>query len=87
MLPLEEIARHILSQEKKHQLPNRKPFTGPCAEMERLNRVYLDAVSKVFTAGRAVPTNSEWRAATERARADCMGALAELKRHKEEHGC
>jgi len=87
MLPLAEIARHILSQEKNRQLPKRKPFTGPCAEMERLNRLYLDAVTKVFTAARAAPTSSEWRAASERARAACMAALAALKRHKKEHGC
>jgi hypothetical protein len=87
--PLEEVAYHILSQEETHQQPVPRPTKVPCTELERLNRIYLDAVTKVFGAGKVVPntTSSDWRAATEMARSDCRAALAELKRHKKEHGC
>jgi hypothetical protein len=60
-----------------------------CEERNRLNRVYLDATAKVFGAGKAVAqmTSSEWREATKAAREVCKAALANLKRHRKEHGC
>jgi hypothetical protein len=61
----------------------------PCEERDRLNRAYLEATTKVFGAGKVVPnmTSSKWREATQRARAACKAALADLNRHKKEHGC
>jgi len=60
-----------------------------CEERDRLNRVYLESTGKVFGAGKTIPemTSKEWREATKVARALCKAALANLKRHREEHGC
>jgi hypothetical protein len=61
----------------------------PCEERDRLNSAYLAAASNVFSAGKAVPkmTSTKWREAIQEARAMCKAALADLKRHKKEHGC
>jgi hypothetical protein len=61
----------------------------PCEEGDRLNRAYLEAVTKVFDAGKMVPniTSSKWREATLKARLACKAALADLNRHRKEHGC
>jgi hypothetical protein len=61
----------------------------PCEERHRLNRIYLATTAKVFGAGKAVSTmtSAEWRDATKAARAVCKAALADLKRHRREHGC
>ena len=61
----------------------------PCEEGNRLNRAYLEAVTKVFDAGKVVPnmTSSKWREATLKARLACKAALANLLKHRKEHGC
>jgi hypothetical protein len=60
-----------------------------CEERERLNRIYLDAVAKIQESGSAVLdiTSAKWKEATSQTRATSKAALAELKRHEEEHGC
>ncbi len=61
----------------------------PCEEYDRLNRVYLDAVTKVFDAGKVIPNmpSAAWKKATIAAREVCKLALENLKRHRKEHGC
>lgn len=60
-----------------------------CEERDRLNRAYLDASTKIFGAGEAVPnmTSGSWREATKTSRALSKAALVALNRHKKEHGC
>ena len=60
-----------------------------CEERKRLERLYLDAVRKNAVAGaHLLNTKSEaWREATKDTRAACDVALANLNRHREEHGC
>ncbi len=61
----------------------------PCEERKRLAKVYLDAVRKTSIAGlRILNAKSEaWREATKETRAACDVTLANLNRHREEHGC
>jgi len=60
----------------------------PCAERERLTRVYHDAVAKIANAGTGIPhMTSKWKEATGAARQASRAALEELKQHKKEHGC
>ena len=61
----------------------------PCEERKRLANVYLDSVRKNAMAGaRILTTNSKaWLEATKETRPACDVALADLKRHREEHGC
>jgi hypothetical protein len=60
-----------------------------CEERKRLERLYLDAVRQNAVAGaHLLNTKSEaWREATKDTRAACDVALANLNRHREEHGC
>jgi hypothetical protein len=60
-----------------------------CEERKRLERLYLDAVRKNAVAGaHLLNTKSEaWQEATKDTRAACDVALANLNRHREEHGC
>ncbi len=60
-----------------------------CEERQLLAKVYLDAVRKNSIAGmRILNTKSEaWREATKETRAACDVTLADLNRHREEHGC
>jgi hypothetical protein len=61
----------------------------PCEEHQRLNRIYLSAAAKVFEAGKDIPniTSDKWREATLKARLACKAALADLHKHRKEHGC
>jgi hypothetical protein len=61
----------------------------PCEKRNQLAKVYLDAVRKTGVAGmRILNVKSEaWREATLETRAACDVALADLNRHREEHGC
>ena len=61
----------------------------PCEERKRLANAYLDAVRKTAIAGmRILNTKTEaWRDATKETRVACDVALADLNRHREEHGC
>jgi hypothetical protein len=60
-----------------------------CEVRDRLNRAYLEATTTIFVAGKAIPnmTSAKWKEATLKARALCKTALADLNRHKKEHGC
>jgi hypothetical protein len=60
-----------------------------CEERKRLEKLYRDAVRKNTVAGAHIlNTKSEaWREATKDTRAGCDVALANLNRHREEHGC
>jgi hypothetical protein len=61
------------------------PPCVPCEERDRLNRVYLDATTKVFGAGKEVPniTSAKWRKRPQKARTACKAALADLKTSQE----
>lgn len=68
----------------------RSVYSGlPCEERERLLRVYLAAVDKYVAASEQVSDvkGLDWQQATKDTREDCEVALAELNRHKAEHGC
>jgi hypothetical protein len=60
-----------------------------CPERERLNRIYLDAASKIEESGGRIAdmTSGKWKEATSAARAASKAALEALKRHRKEHGC
>jgi hypothetical protein len=54
-----------------------------------LEQVYLDAVAKIRGSGETVRDmkSAKWREATKETRGASKAALAELKRHRKEHGC
>jgi hypothetical protein len=60
-----------------------------CEERKLPEKAYLDAERKNIMAGAHIlNTNSKaWREATKETRAACDVALADLNRHREEHGC
>jgi hypothetical protein len=51
--------------------------------------MYLDAAAKILESGSKVPdmTSAKWKEATKHTRAASRAALADLKRHRNEHGC
>jgi hypothetical protein len=61
----------------------------PCEERKRLAKIYFDAVRKTAIAGmRILNTKTEaWSEATKETRVTCDVALADLNRHRKEHGC
>jgi len=60
-----------------------------CKERDRLVYLYLDAVAQNIEAGKAYldMRTYQWREATKETRAVCEDALADLNRHRAEHGC
>ena len=60
-----------------------------CEERQPLVKAYVDAVRKNAQAGAHIlDTKTEaWREATKETRVACDVALADLNRHREEHGC
>jgi len=60
-----------------------------CEQREKLQQIYLDAVVLNARVGLnfADVNSKEWLEATNETRQRCLDALADLDRHKAEHGC
>ena len=60
-----------------------------CDERDRLKSIQLSAVLKhLKVPGEDIAIDSAaWKQATKKTQKECNEALAELNRHKKEHGC
>lgn len=60
-----------------------------CEERDKLQRIYMNAVVQNARTGLHFSdvASQAWLEATKDTREDCEEALAELNRHRAEHGC
>jgi hypothetical protein len=60
-----------------------------CEERARLEKIYLDAVLELSSAGVHIADmkSEAWREATKETREACQGTLADLNDHRKGHGC